>query len=315
MLGFATDYAGESTSVAEMRNMLLDIADAGFSHIHWTHEWSGDYIYSVFEMIQIRAWMDEFGLRSKGLHATEGSSRKNVPGKFTHRWTKQDRRDYTSENELNRLAGVELIKNRIDLAGYLGSSEIVLHMQLPYLQFIESEEFKRRYYDQVFKSFDEINYYCRAKRVRVCIENLLGTPNEFQIEQFDKLFERYDPEFLGFCFDTGHANITGDDPFEFLKRYSNRLFSLHLSDNHGIRSEKCWKDAAEMSNSDEHLIPYEGLFDWDRFSELVAESPYELPIVLEVANRDRENRQYLADCLAAGNKITDLILSYRQNPK
>lgn len=315
MLGFATDYAGESTSVAEMRSMLAEIAEAGFSHIHWTHEWSGDYIYSVYEMIQIREWMDEFGLKSKGLHATEGSSRENILGKFTHRWTKQDRRDYTSENELNRLAGTELIKNRIDLAEYLGSAEIVLHMQLPYLQFTESESFKQRYYNQVFKSLDEINYYSRAKGVRVCIENLLGTPNEFQIEQFDLLFDRYEPEFLGFCFDSGHALITGEDPFELLNRYLNRLFSIHLSDNHGIRSESCWSDPAEMSKSDEHLIPYEGLFDWGRFSELVAESPYELPIVLEVANRNRDNRQYLADCLAAGNKITDLILFHRQNNK
>ena len=54
MLGFATDYAGESASVEEMYRTLSDISEAGFSHIHWTHEWSGDYTYSVYEMIQIR---------------------------------------------------------------------------------------------------------------------------------------------------------------------------------------------------------------------------------------------------------------------
>ena len=76
MLGFATDYAGESASVEEMYRTLSDISEAGFSHIHWTHEWSGDYTYSVYEMIQIREWMDALGLKSKGLHATEQQSKK-----------------------------------------------------------------------------------------------------------------------------------------------------------------------------------------------------------------------------------------------
>ena len=98
MLGFATDYAGESASVEEMYRTLSDISEAGFSHIHWTHEWSGDYTYSVYEMIQIREWMDALGLKSKGLHATEGSNRRNIQGKYSYRWSEQDRRDYTSEN-------------------------------------------------------------------------------------------------------------------------------------------------------------------------------------------------------------------------
>ena len=313
MLGFATDYAGESASVEEMYRTLSDISEAGFSHIHWTHEWSGDYTYSVYEMIQIREWMDALGLKSKGLHATEGSNRRNIQGKYSYRWSEQDRRDYTSENDLNRLAGVELIKNRIDLAAVLGSSEIVLHMQLPYMQFRESESFKEKYYSQVCKSFDEIEAYSKAKKVRVCLENLLGTPNCFQVEQFDLLFERYDSDFLGFCFDTGHGNITGDYPFELLERYLDRLFSVHLSDNHGLRSQDCWNVDSEMTKCDEHLIPFEGFLDWDRFAEIVAKSSYELPIVLEVSNKRRDNKSYLAACLEAGNRITESILSFRKN--
>ena len=95
MLGFATDYAGESASVEEMYRTLSDISEAGFSHIHWTHEWSGDYTYSVYEMIQIREWMDALRLKSKGLHATESSNRRNIQGKYSYRWSEQDRRDYT----------------------------------------------------------------------------------------------------------------------------------------------------------------------------------------------------------------------------
>ena len=40
-------------------------------------------------------------------------------------------KDYLSELEPNRIAGVELIKNRVELVHVLGGKEIVLHMYLP----------------------------------------------------------------------------------------------------------------------------------------------------------------------------------------
>lgn len=52
------------------------------------------------------------------------------------------RKDYTSTIEYNRVAGVELIKNRVELAHILGTTEIVLHMYLPYLDFEEKPETK-----------------------------------------------------------------------------------------------------------------------------------------------------------------------------
>ncbi len=316
MLAFATDYMGESTSTFELENTLKKISEAGFSHIHWCHEWDGDYIYSEFEMIQIRQWMDQYHLKSKGLHATEGSRRKNVQGKYEYRWDAQNRRDYTSENELNRLAGVELIKNRIDMAKILGSQEIVLHMQLPYKSFEEDPEFRKRYYQQVCQSFDELEYYCKAKGVKICIENLLGTPNQHQKYQFDLLFDRYDEEFLGFCFDTGHGFVTNSsEMLELAERYKERMFCIHMSDNLGLPSEDCWHDAAKMSNSDLHRIPYEGNFDWDGFARILAQSPYEMPVVLEISCKEASEEDFLKRALEAGNKFTDLVNKYRTTSK
>ncbi len=40
-------------------------------------------------------------------------------------------KDYLSELEPNRIAGVELVKNRVELVHVLGGKEIVLHMYLP----------------------------------------------------------------------------------------------------------------------------------------------------------------------------------------
>ena len=54
-LAIATDYRGEGKSMESLRDTLKAISKAGFSHIHWCHEWDGEYLYSVYEMQQIRA--------------------------------------------------------------------------------------------------------------------------------------------------------------------------------------------------------------------------------------------------------------------
>lgn len=314
MVGFATDYAGESASTMMMEDTLRRIACAGFSHIHWCHEWDGDYTYSIYEMLQIRNWMDQYGLKSKGLHATEGSRRRTVEGKYKYRWDEQNRRDYTSENEFNRLAGVELIRNRVEMANVLGAEEIVLHMQLPYAQFEKDPEFRDRYYEQICKSFDELQAQCKARGVRICIENLLGTPNTHQKYQFDLLFNRYDSDFLGFCFDTGHAFVTAEDNdmLELAKRYQNRMFSIHMSDNLGITSQACWKDDVAMTKCDLHRIPFHGTFDWDGFAKVLAGSVYELPVVLEISKREMDDTEFLQEALAAGNRFTEMVQNYRK---
>jgi hypothetical protein len=48
------DFHGESRETGAIRAALEKIARAGFSHVHWRHEWTGTYLYSVPEMLQIR---------------------------------------------------------------------------------------------------------------------------------------------------------------------------------------------------------------------------------------------------------------------
>lgn len=315
-VAMTTDFAGESKSTDEIFETLKKIADAGFSYIHWCHEWDSDYTYSKEEMDQIHNWMNDLGLSCKGVHATEGS-RRNImkPNHFHYRFKKQNRRDYTSENEYNRRAGVELIRNRVQMAEILGTDAIVLHMQLPYKSFEADGEFRECYYRQVFKSFDELENECRRRHVRICIENMLGTPDSHQIEQFDRMFERYSLEFVAFTYDCGHGNVTEAGSFELVKRYQDRLYMMHLHDNHGLHSEECWEDAVLMGRCDEHRNPFTGNIDFEELAKIIAGSPYELPIVLEVAKKDDDEKEFLEESLAAGKRITKMILDYRNEKR
>jgi sugar phosphate isomerase/epimerase len=54
--------------------------------------------------------------------------------------------------------------------------------------------------------------------------------------------DKYGAEVLGFCFDTGHANLVGLDFEDFITTLGSRLKVLHIHDNDGI--------------SDLHQIPF-----------------------------------------------------------
>ena len=181
-LAVNTDYAGEKKQLEQVRAMLGRIAEAGFTHIHWCHEWEGDYVYSVYEMRQIREWMDELGLKAKALHATKGSSR-DVNVREGHY-----RKDYTSNWEYNRKAGVEQIKNRVDMAAILGAGEIVLHLYVPHLTIRSQPEAKEDFYECVCRSLDELMPYCMEKKVKICLENLFDMPGEDMLEVWDRLY-------------------------------------------------------------------------------------------------------------------------------
>lgn len=280
-LAINTDFAGESPQLELIREMLGGIAQAGFTHIHWCNEWDGDYIYSSYEMQQIREWMEEYGLKSKALHATKGSAR-DVNVRQRHY-----RKDYTSDWEYNRKAGVELVKNRVDLAEALGASEIVLHLYVPHVTIGEKPEVKEDFYACVRKSLSELMPYCLQKGVRICLENLFDMPGEVMLEAWDRLFGEFPPEFLGLCYDTGHANmIWGNQSPDVLRRYGDRLYAVHLHDNDG--------------DADSHRIPGDGTIEWERVTEVLADSAYEGPLVLELTCPHKDLRGYLQEAFKAG---------------
>jgi sugar phosphate isomerase/epimerase len=305
MFALATDYRGESRNTEKIRQTLSGIAEAGFSHIHWCHEWKGSYLYSVYEMRQIKEWLDELGLRTKGVHASSGEICSHYKTIETYNTERENLKDYTSAHEYNRLAGVELIKNRVDLARELEAGEIALHLPLPFGIFETDRLFKEKIISSVFRSFDELKPYCLKHKVKICIENLPDCPGPYQVEMFDRLFDRYTPDFMGLCFDTGHGNIHSKNCLEFAERYRERLFMVHIHDNHGGLFDPGKSSSA--GDLDEHLIPIEGTFNWKGFAELLAKSPYELPYLMELNMRDADEAVFFRKALEAGNHFHAMV--------
>jgi sugar phosphate isomerase/epimerase len=311
MFALATDYRGESRNTEKIRQTLSAIAGGGFSHIHWCHEWKGGYLYSIHEMRQLKAWLDELGLKVKGIHATSGETRAFHKTLGEYNSERENLKDYVSQNEYNRLAGVELIKNRVDLAGVLETGELVLHLHLPFRIFEAESGFTGQFYARVFKSFDECRPYCLERGIKICIENLPDSPERHQTEMFDRLFERYEPDFMGLCFDTGHGNITSKDGLFFARRYTSRLFSVHIHDNHGAVSPDYLENMPLIKPGDEHAIPFTGTVNWEGFAKLLSESPYELPYLMEITMTGTDEGAFFRNVIDAGKRFDALGAAYR----
>ncbi|HEY3341751.1 MAG TPA: sugar phosphate isomerase/epimerase [Anaerolineae bacterium] len=265
-LSITTDFARDTGSPEPY---LREIAEAGFSHIHWCHHWNTDFLYSPAEINQIGAWLYAMRLQLLDIHASDGKEK-----------------NWTSVLEYERLAGVDLVRNRIDMAAAMGADAVVMHVP----DFSDPASSDPRW-TQLRKSLDILEDYASARHVRIAIEN--GSDNS--MATIERLYGLYDPSFLGMCYDCGHGNLTGHglDQLEPLKV---RLYVVHLHDNDGT--------------GDQHNIPFTGTVDWPRLTRLLATSSYKKPISME-SNIHRsgitDEREFLNKAFQAGTRLTEMV--------
>ncbi len=283
----------------------------------------GEYLYSPSEMFQVRDLLRGCGVKAHTIHASEGGRRTAVVnGRTVFRngeRFEEIRKDYTSANEYTRLAGVDLLKNRVDLCSHIGAGAMVLHMQMPWRWFAEAPQNKTDYFRQVYKSLDELQPYAKAAGVRVALENLIVTPWQLQEEQFDRLFDRYDDSFLGFTYDSGHAVLQCcHDYYYFLRKYHSRLYATHLQENCGI-DPSLNNDDAETLACDSHWVPMDprggGLIDWEEIAKWVAKAPLDLPADFEVGiygDTPEEEFSKLVACRKTAEKFYQMVQAHKK---
>lgn len=236
------------------------IKNAGFTHVNWNPDAGSSYIYSSSEMDHIRLQINQAGLKSCSLHAAHGIH--NVMEITSH--ALDHRKDFTSSVEWRRLAGMDLIINRLELANKIGSNNVVLHVSLP--EDFQNSVVRDALLDNIFRSFDGLLPQAEKMGLRIAVENLQDRTIDTQV-LFDALFERYSADYIGWCFDSGHAHTSNNKDLSFLEPYLDRMIATHLHDNYGVR--------------DDHLIPGDAGIDWDIVVDMIARSTYQMPLNYE----------------------------------
>lgn len=142
---------------------------------------------------------------------------------------------------LNQYLWNEVAKKSMLIAHFLECPYVVIH-GYKLARYLGSEELEwretRKLIDYLASMYDQYG-------ITICVENLYdGIGGHLVegpccnvhrvIERIDEINRHYGAEVLGFCFDTGHANLVGLDFESFISTLGHRLKVLHIHDNDGV---------------------------------------------------------------------------------
>lgn len=168
--------------------------------------------------------------------------------------------------ELNDYLWDTVAPKSMKLCAFFGCPYIVVH-GFKLQRFLGSEELE---WQETERLLDSLAPLAKELGITICVENLYtGIAGHLiegpccnakkAVERIDRFNEKYHAEVLGFCFDTGHANLVGLDMEDFITTLGSRLKVLHIHDNDGI--------------ADLHQVPFtftrtrenKASTDWDGF--------------------------------------------------
>lgn len=188
------------------------------------------------------------------------------------------------KKEINDFLVQEVAPKSMELCHFFGCKNIVVH-GFKLARSLGTEDAEWEYTEQFL---DGIAPMAKEMDITICIENLYtGIAGHLvegpccdagkAAERIDRFNDCYKAEVLGFCFDTGHANLVGLDFEQFLTTLGGRLKVLHIHDNDGV--------------ADLHQIPFtftktrenHTTTDWDGFIKGLAKIKYQHVLSFETA--------------------------------
>lgn len=148
----------------------------------------------------------------------------------------------SAKTSVNGYLWNEVAPKSMQLCDFLDCKYIVIH-GFKMAKYLGSEEAE---WEQSERFIDFISPMAKEMGLTVCIENLYDSVGGHMLEgpccnvrkaaeRIDRINDKYGAEVLGFCFDTGHANLVGIDFEDFLTILGNRLKVLHIHDNDGVQ--------------------------------------------------------------------------------
>ena len=169
-------------------------------------------------------------------------------------------------DKLNRYLRYNVAPKSLHVCRYLSCKYIVIHgFKLAY--FLGSEDAE---WAKTAEFLDELAPLAKELGITMCIENLYASLADHIVEgpccdakkaarRIDEFNERYGAEVLGFCFDTGHANLVKLDMEQFITTLGSRLKVLHVHDNDG------WRDLHQIPFAFTRTRENHAATDWEGF--------------------------------------------------
>ncbi len=231
-------------------DVLEPLRQAGFEAIQ-VDGFRTHFDYGSPEKIaSLKQKLDQLGLRATCLHAPYSKEL-----------------DITAPMESDRRHTVEEIFTCAASIPQIGAHTLVLHAGSEDEQAVNAPAERLGH---CLRSLKEIYAFCREKKVRMVIEDMLAHLLGGRTSELKWLFDRL-PRDVGICMDTGHSFLSGEMA-QRLRLFTPRLEMLHVHDN--------------LGQYDDHLLPGEGKINWPDFFRLLASARFRGELVLEIGGRD-----------------------------
>lgn len=233
---------------------LREFRAAGFTAVDWTEQYASTTLYSERDAQAVLRLCEQVGIRVCMMH---GATHLTLEGDLEHRdklW-------------------VEFNRANLRFISVLGGNCVVVHLPRT------SKGSLRNHVQSSRQLLDQILPCAERNGVKIGLENSPGGsgPHDYWAgnrELIGLLLEKYPPEQVGMCFDSGHANIRNE--LDMLDLHAKRVIAVHLHDNDGIQ--------------DQHLLPGQGSIAWDKVLGVLKHCGYSGPINLEVAKPDAADK-------------------------
>ena len=210
--------------------------------------------------------------------------------------------DIFAKNDCDKVSLMEeLIRRSIIASAYLGIRWTVTHPGTVYSAGPDMSVSLER----------NLEYY--SKHVKTARENGIGIAleNDFEYKSApyqhifcSNVYEQCawidgfnDPEYVGACYDFGHANLVGGFHRQNLNILGSRLKAVHVQDNKGL--------------SDEHLLPFHGNIDWKEAMRGLADISFKEDLTFEIQEWGRFYPPELKEMMIEYSiKVGNILISY-----
>ncbi len=198
-----------------------------------------------------------------------------------------------------RKKSVGQLKNIIKLAGTNGIECIVIHPGIFYWFPVEKWTRKKALL-RLINSLLQTVEYCREYNVKLALENVVPIPHGSDylfigdcVSDFQRIFERVDSDFIGFCLDTGHANLA-EGSTSYIDKLKEKLINVHFHDN--------------LGKNDNHLSVGEGNINWTEVCSALDSIKYNGPLISESSNVSPVKARENLECYFKPVRSTTLLL-------
>jgi|GEM_PF-652105 len=158
----------------------------------------------------------------------------------------------------------------------------------------KQEEFLNRL-EILLNNCKTIEIIAKDMGIVLALENVLPGPATNLVRY---ALRELNPEYFGFCYDSSHGQIGETKPFNLIHELKDRLMVVHISDR--------------IKEFVDHVIPGEGIINWNGLAKSLKESSFKGSFVLEVMvthSKMKKPLEFLKLAYEKGSNLYDMVFT------